>query len=96
MGADARRKPADRAGSPAWRALRGFGPVMGRLSHRAAARADPLREKKGTDGAVRRRALHWSLGNDARGRAPARGQKRVRMPVVSSSWLFEPNVDDTL
>ncbi|AIO49914.1 hypothetical protein DM42_1749 [Burkholderia cepacia] len=29
-------------------------------------------------------------------RMTASGQKRVRMPDVSSSWFFAPNVDDTV
>ncbi len=81
--------------------------ASGRLSHgrpaavvRAPWSAAERTKKKGTVGAKRRRARmekSWRQGKagyrkprpDGR---PA-GQKRVRMPDVSSSWFFAPNVD---
>ncbi|WP_261524000.1 hypothetical protein, partial [Burkholderia multivorans] len=60
----------------------------------------PPQDEKGTTGAIRRRACIDNRGA-ARGHGttagPARSsnQNRVRIPVVSSSWLFEPNVDAT-
>ncbi|CAM3654172.1 hypothetical protein BUAM107266_22540 [Burkholderia ambifaria] len=59
-------------------------------------------EKKGTVGAVRRRARmehpRWGVrrGLTALPGWPSRGQKRVRMPDVSSSWFCAPNVDATV
>lgn len=56
------------------------------------------RRKKGTVGAKRRRARTenpgWRMRRSPSG--PVSGQKRVRMPDVSSSWFFAPNVDDTV
>ncbi len=54
-------------------------------------------EKKGTFSAVRRRArMENPERRYGRGAPRPRGQKRVRMPEVSSSWFFAPNVDDTV
>ncbi|VWC42193.1 hypothetical protein BLA6860_07078 [Burkholderia lata] len=80
--------------------------ASGRLSHgRPAAAQWASRgggagkdEKKGTVGAKRRRARMenpgWRVRRGPSG--PVSGQKRVRMPDVSSSWFFAPNVDDTV
>lgn len=56
-------------------------------------------EKKGTVSAMRRRArMETSRTKETAGRGAPRppDQKRVRTPVVSSSWFFAPNVDDTV
>jgi len=70
------------------------GPAVGRFA--GVARHRGKDEKKGTVGAKRRRArMEKNPGRRERRGAmgPASGQKRVRMPEVSSSWFFAPNVD---
>ncbi len=65
---------------------------------RASAAARRKGRKKGTVGAKRRRARMENPGRRVRRgpSGPVSGQKRVRMPDVSSSWFFAPNVDDTV
>ncbi|CAB3772101.1 hypothetical protein LMG29660_07071 [Burkholderia puraquae] len=79
--------------------------ASGRLSHgrpaaawRASAGVFRKGRKKGTVGAKRRRARMENPGRRVRRgpSGPVSGQKRVRMPDVSSSWFFAPNVDDTV
>lgn len=96
---------ADRAGIGRDRPPDGPQAASGWLSHgrpAAAWRASPggagKDEKKGTVGAKRRRARMENPGRRVRRgpSGPVSGQKRVRMPDVSSSWFFAPNVDDTV
>ncbi|VWC04514.1 hypothetical protein BLA15945_05077 [Burkholderia lata] len=93
---------ADRAGigrfSPAGRAASGFGPVVARPAGGRPRTRPGKDEKKGTVGAKRRRARMENPGRRVRRgpSGPDSGQKRVRMPDVSSSWFFAPNVDDTV
>lgn len=96
---------AERAGIGRDRPPDGPQAASGGLSHgrragvgRASRARSEKDEKKGTVGAKRRRARTenpgWRMRRGPSG--PVSGQKRVRMPDVSSSWFFAPNVDDTV